>query len=217
MLNCLSHKGRMTMMMIAIVLAPCKLQMCRSYVKIYCLCLEQRGEDEQRSKREWEGERLLPLFVCFGACDLFHFGRWGPFVFCSIINWFWVTCTQAQNPHSQREWAGEEGRRREGELLQRSHNSCCCYCCCCWLIILVLFRTAQRSFVASYFYQQPFCCCCCRCMRPKPAEMSVLSPLRRPSTACRLFYRHSFFAAVLCIYKDTRAFLQPRSQPQHDL
>lgn len=50
-LNFLSHKGRMTMM-IAIVLASCKLQICRSYVKIYCLCLEQRGEDEQRTERE---------------------------------------------------------------------------------------------------------------------------------------------------------------------
>lgn len=75
--------------------------------------------------------------------------------------------------HTRNGRRGKSGGR--GELLQRSHNSCCC-CCCSWLIILVLFRTAQRSFVASYFYQQPFCCCCCRCMRPKPAEMAVLSP-----------------------------------------
>lgn len=68
-------------MMIAIVPTPCKLQMCRSYVKIYCLCLEQRGEDEQRRERE---RRAIAAIVCL-FWGLRSLSLWALGAFCFLL------------------------------------------------------------------------------------------------------------------------------------
>lgn len=203
-------------MMIAIVLAPCKLQMCRSYVKIYCLCLEQRGEDEQRSERERvrEGGRGSDCCHCLSVLGLaisFTLGAGGLLFFALSSTGFGLLARRHKTHTRNGSEQGQGGSCCSDHIIRVAAaavaGSSFLYFSArlkevLWQVIFISSRFAAAAAVACGQSQQRWLCC---------------PPLCLPSTACRLFYRHSFFAAVLCIYKDTRAFLQPQSQPQHDL